>query len=525
MKIKNKSKKRLIQIIEVLKFHNLVHGVTPQKFRAILEDLGPTFVKLGQIMSMRPDLIPLEYTNELISLRSEVTPMEFVQILEIISSEYNIGSYHEIFSYIDPKPIGSASIAQVHYAILINGDPVVIKVQRPGIWDIMYNDIKILKKALVIIKLRPNLGNPIDYKTILEELWISTQQELDFLVEAAHLNEFKLQNSEIKYISCPTVYNNLSTSQILVMEYIDGIEISNEYELIGKGYDLKDISLKLAENYSKQILDDGFFHADPHPGNILIKDGKIVWLDLGMIGRLSERERGLLTEAVLAIKTEDVYQLKKVVLSLGIIRKNINHSQLFADLDLALNRYASLDFSHMNLGLIISDLMNIAIRNNVGMPPGITMLSRGLITMEGVLEKINPDLNFTDIVRTHMNTKKYNFKNEILSSYANLIYSMKKALDLPIYIADVMKMAAKGQAKINLELIGYEDPLKKVDKIIDKLVVTLICSALLISSSLISTTDMEIKILDIPAIGFIGFMISALLGLWLIVKLIKNAKE
>ncbi|MGB4659587.1 MAG: AarF/ABC1/UbiB kinase family protein, partial [Mobilitalea sp.] len=302
-----KHSNRVLQIVEVLKSNNLLHGMTPQKLRSILEELGPTFVKLGQIMSMRSDLIPNEYCEELAYLRSEVSPMSYNQVKKIIQDEYGIKSYREIFNSIDENPLGSASIAQVHHAVLKNGTSVVIKVQRPGIRQKMYNDVEILKKAVMLLKLKPDLGNPLDYKTILEELWLTAQQEMDFLIEASHLEEFRRTNSEIVYIDCPRVEKALTTLHILVMEYIDGIPISNTQELLDLGYDLNEIAVKLAESYSKQILDDGFFHADPHPGNICVKDGKIIWLDLGMMGRLSAREKELLTAAVKAIQSEDVY--------------------------------------------------------------------------------------------------------------------------------------------------------------------------------------------------------------------------
>ncbi|GAB6108023.1 ABC1 kinase family protein [Fusibacter bizertensis] len=525
MKKSEKSSNRLIQIVEVLNFHNLLNGITPQKLRKILEDLGPTFVKLGQILSMRPDLIPIEYCDELVLLRSEVSAMSFDEVLEIINEEYTLQNYDDIFSYINPIPIGSASIAQVHYAILKNGKSVVLKVQRRAVRVTMYKDILFLKKAIVLVKLRPSLGNSLDYLTIIEELWYVAQQELDFLIEASHLEEFRLNNADVSYVYCPKVNIELTTAHILAMEYINGIELLNFDELIKIGYDRYEIATKLAENYLKQILVDGFFHADPHPGNVFISDGKIVWLDLGMMGRLSEKERTLLTEAVIAIKNEDAFQLKKIVLSMGVIRNKIDHSILLSDLDNALSKYANLDFAHMNLGIVISDLMNIAIRNNIGMPNGITMLSRGLVTIESVLESIYPGLNFNKIASAYLIGKAFNFKNELLSIYSSLIYGIKKSVDIPNYFSDLLKMTVKGQTKINLELTGSERPLKELDNMINKIVVSIICAALLIGSSLISTTEMEMRLFGIPAFGVVGFSLAVILGNWLIIKIIKNSKN
>lgn len=167
----------------------------------------------------------------------------------------------------------------------------------------MYSDVEILRKALILLKLRPSLGNVTDFRTVLDELWHATQQELDFMVEASNLEEFAMLNEDIAYISSPSVEKNLTTTHVLVMEDIDGIPISDLNKLEQQGYDLKEIAEKLAENYVKQLLDDGFFHGDPHPGNIFIQDGKIVWIDLGMVGQLTSRDKQLFTRAIIAIKT------------------------------------------------------------------------------------------------------------------------------------------------------------------------------------------------------------------------------
>ncbi|UYO63981.1 AarF/UbiB family protein [Acetobacterium wieringae] len=513
---------RVLQIAKILKRNDFLHDMAPQKLRIILEELGPTYIKLGQIMSMRPDLIPNDYCEELIYLRSEVSSMPYSQVEKIIQEEFGIKSSRQIFISIETKPLGSASIAQVHRAVLKDGTSVVIKVQRPGIRIKMQNDVEILKKAVVLLKLKPDLGNPLDYKTILEELWLMAQQEMDFLIEASHLDEFKRLNSEVLYIDCPKAEKSLTTSRILVMEYIDGVPISGTQELLDLGYDLNEIAVKLAESYSKQILDDGFFHADPHPGNISVKDGKIIWLDFGMMGRLSVREKELLTMAVSAIQREDVSQLKNVVLSMGVFRKKINHPELYNDIDSLINKYAAMDFSSMNLGTIIMEIVNVAVRHQIGMPQGITMLSRGLITIEGVLAKTDPELNFAMVASIHMLGKTRDWQKEFKGLCLTAVAFLKKGIDIPLYITDILKMTVKGQTKINLEITGSEEPLRKIDQMIDKLNTAIICSALLIGSSLICTTNMEFKMLGIPVLGGIGFFLAIILGTWLVVRILKS---
>jgi len=296
---------RLWEMIAVLKRHGVIHGVSPDKLILILEDLGPTFVKFGQVMSMRSDLLPKEYTDVLVKLRTDVKPISFEEVLGVVEAEYNCRA-SEVFKEISQSYLGSASIAQVHKAVLHNGQTVVIKVQRPGIYQMMERDVQLLKKAISLIKiLKISVGN-IDFNLIVDEIWAAAQQEMDFILEANYIKEITALNEDIKYIAFPQVEFDLTTPKVLVMEYIDGVQIDELDKLAALGYDINEIGLKLADNYVKQIVDDGLFHADPHPGNIYIREGKIVWLDLGMMGRINSRDRRLLKKTILSIVQQDV---------------------------------------------------------------------------------------------------------------------------------------------------------------------------------------------------------------------------
>ena len=280
---------RLREITAVLRRHNITKGVTPKKLRAILEDLGPTFIKLGQIMSMHSDILPKRYCDELMLLRTEVTPMPFDEVVSVIEKSYG-RSWRRVFSSMEEKPQGSASIAQVHRATLRNGEEVVVKVQRKGIYEKMARDIALLHKA---VKLMPpvSIKGMADLDLVLDEMWSVTREEMNFLTEASNMEEFARRNKEVNFVGTPKLYQQYTTVNVLVMEYIDGCGIDDKEELTERGYDLKEIGTKLVDNYIKQVMDDGFFHADPHSGNVKIRDGKIIWIDMGMMGRLTEHDR------------------------------------------------------------------------------------------------------------------------------------------------------------------------------------------------------------------------------------------
>jgi ubiquinone biosynthesis protein len=321
---------RLKEIMAVLGRYNLMHGITPEKLIHILEDLGPTFVKLGQILSMRPDLIPEEFCRELARLRTGVKPMEFREVESILDREYG-QSYLNLFQYIDEKPLGSASIAQVHAAVLKDGRKVALKVQRSGIYERMDQDIKLLHKASAIIKLIGRTGRVVDLNMVLDEIWNVAKQEMDFITEAEHIRKFAELNKSLAYSAFPQVEWELTTSRVLCMEYVEGIQVDDTARFAGEGYDPKDIAENLVACYIKQVLEDGFFDADPHPGNIRIREGKIVWLDLGMVGTLSPRDRVLFKKALTAIAGGDVYELKSAILGISRHTGRINHSRLADD--------------------------------------------------------------------------------------------------------------------------------------------------------------------------------------------------
>ena len=521
MKKSLSSQARLTQIITILKKHHLTKGVDPVKLREILEDLGPTFVKIGQIMSSREDLFSARYCNELKKLRDEVAPLEYDVIKEVIEREYGC-NINEIFQEINKTPLGSASIAQVHKAILKDGKEVVVKVQRPYIYEKMERDISLIRRAGKILKLNKALGNVVDLDIVLDEFWLTSKEEMDFSIESNYAIRFKEAYKDIKYLYTPMIYRDLSTSKVLVMEYIGGANIDEEKTLLNDGYDLSEIAVKLANNYITQIVDDGFFHADPHCGNIKINEGKICWIDFGMMGTLSQNDRLLLNKGLKAIAKNDSNQVCDVILTLGNHDDNIVYPQFLNDMETFMQKYLTTDLVNINLASLIQDIFNICHKHHISMPKGITMLARGLVTFESTLTILDNNCNVLSIAATHVaNDQKINLGEEVKKGGSKAIEVASKAVDIPIQLADVLKMAKYGQIKINLDLMDSKEPLHQIDGMINRLVVVIFAAALLMGSSLICTTDMEPKFFGIPLIGFIGYVGAIIMGLWLFYKMMK----
>lgn len=515
---------RLKEIIKILSKHKVVEGINPKKFKEILEDLGATYIKIGQIMSMRTDILPEEYCKELSTLRKETNVLPFKTIKQILKKEFK-KPLNDIFLNIDEIPLGSASIAQVHKATLKTGEKVVIKVQKPYIYETMAQDMKLLQKAFSLLKV-PFVEDVIDIKGILDEMWTVAKQELDFLIEASHINEFSVYNKDLVYLKSPKVYTNLSTTNILVMEYIDGIIINDVTKLEEKGYDLKEISLKLANSYISQIVDYGFFHADPHPDNLKIQEGKIVFLDYGMMGRLSKRDREIIKECMNAIINKDVHKVEKCILNILITNEKIDHPSFINDLELFLDKYSTLELKNVNLGLVLNDLFKLTKKHKIKIPKNITMLSRGVLIIEGVLNELCPDINLMAVLKGRLSSnffKEILDKENIANNIKDLLLTSQSIVELPKETLDLVKMISRGNAKLNLELSDSDNKIGKVEKMLNKVILAALDVAFIVACSLLytnNTTSFEISILKLFS------LISAVfITLFLVILMINDLRS
>ena len=309
------------------------------------------------------------------------------------------------------------------------------------------------------------------------------------------------------------------------MEYIDGIPIDDLDRLNELGYDMDDLGEKLAENYVKQVLKDAFFHADPHSGNISIRDKKIVWMDLGMMGELTERDRSLFSTAVEAIAFGDVYELKDVILSIGDIHGEVDQNALYSDLDMFVSRYAKMDFKNLKLQEISDDIKQILQRHHIRLPKGLTMLVRGVITIESVVKEISPKLDFLGVFTKYVKQESFTLKglkDDLKLKQLEAMHVMKKTVDLPGSIIDFMKMTVRGQTKLNVQISDSPEFVKNVNSLMNRAIIALIDASLLIASSLICLTDMKGRLFGIPALGVVGYVLAIILGIYLLIDAIRQ---
>ena len=524
---KEENSERFREIKDVLRKNQITRGVTPEKLRMILEELGPTYIKLGQIMSLHSDFLPKAYCDELLKLNSDVTPMPFDDVEDVINHSYG-QDWRELFQFIEEAPLGSASIAQVHRARLKNGEEVIIKVERKGIYDTMARDIGLLHR---LVKLIPPVGdfkNLVDLDMVLDELWSVAQEEMDFLKEAANMDEFSRNNASVQYVTTPKLYHEYSTGHVLVMEYIDVYSLDDVESLQNAGYDMDEIGTKFVNNFIKQVMDDGFFHADPHPGNVKIRDGKIVWIDMGMMGRLSEKDRHTMIKGIRGIALHDISMVENSVLEIGEFRGKPDRERLYQDLKKFIADYGTTSMGSLDVAAAIAGLVEIMKQNRISLPHGVSMLCRGLTHIQGVLAVISPDINMMQIAvnrYTEDFLKNINWKSEF-QKQARIVYrSVNKGVEIPGLVTDILKEHLEGQSVVNIDLHSSEDLTNVISAAIRNIVVGLCVAALLIASSVICTTDMTPKILGIPALGFAGYAFAMVVSIFLTVRYLWSKRK
>ena len=391
---------RIGQIFSLLRKYEVWHNLTPVRLRRLLEELGPMFVKMGQILANRSEILPQPYCDELRHLRTEVDPVPYSVIVDCLEAEYG-QKLGEIFDAVDPNPLGSASLAQVHRARLVTGEDVAVKIQRPGAQQIMAQDIDIMRSIVRHASRFIKTDQFVDLRAVVEELWRSFREETNFLMEARNLTDFRAFHERVRGISCPRSYPEFCTEHIVVMDYIDGISIADPTALVDAGYNLEHLGAKIVEDYSTQVLDDGFFHADPHAGNIIVKDGVIYFIDLGMVGRMSSHDRVIVKDIIYSVAEGDVPKLKDSLMRFAVTRGNsaeLDHTAFLSDLDFIVADFAGLDLRDLDIGEFLTSLVNLARKNDVELPAVVTMFARGMVTLEGLLSEYMPEVNMVSII-------------------------------------------------------------------------------------------------------------------------------
>lgn len=520
------SRKRMRQITSIVRKYHVTKGLTPDDAVKMLEELGPTYVKIGQMASTRSDILPKEYCEAFEKLHADVTPMPFDTVLKCIDEAYG-HSWEEVFLAIDPTPLGSASIAQVHKAVLLNGDVVAVKVRRPGIVEEMSQDIALMKRLLATAEFFSSEHQVVllNFENLVNELERTTANEVNFDIELNNLIRFHAEIADQPGVSSPIPYPRYSNEAVLVMEYVQGIPIDDVKALKERGDNPSELAMRLVQSYVSQVLDHGFFHADPHPGNIIVRDDDIVWIDLGMVGTLTASESHLVGQMFRAVASDNAYMLMQAVVGISKQLGETDSGQLLSQLTQLLEKYGSANLSEIDMGDVFGELVEILRSQNLLMMPSVTMLVRGVITIEGVLDDIAPRTNLIEIVSAHVVEQSLSpahiahRTNELFNAS---IRSAESAIKMPAQVSNTLDMLNRGQLSVRTDMKVSSDALSTVYASVGRLSLALISVGLFLGSSILCTTNMEPKVFEVPLLGLFGYLGAFVLGVYVIIVTFKS---
>jgi ubiquinone biosynthesis protein len=499
----------------------------PERVRMALEELGPTFIKLGQILSTRPDLLPLEFLKQLSRLQDHVPPFSFVLVKDCIEKEFGC-PLHEVYQHIDETPLASASIGQVHRARLINGDPVIVKIQRPEIKKNIEVDLEIMLHLATLMERHLKAVEIHRPTRVLEEFARSLEVELDYTLEAAHTERFAAQFLEEKTLYVPKVYREATTKRILTTEYIEGIKASEVEKLREAGLDPPEIARRGFDLILKQIFIHGFFHADPHPGNIFIlPDNIICLLDFGMMGRISREVREDFVDLIMGIVQRDETKATQALLALTIPGEKIEQSTLERDVAHFLDTFLYRPLKDLEMGKLLQNLVEMTARHRLRIPPDFFLMLKALAALEGLGRMLDPHFDAVKQLEPFIKRIQLDRLNpkriavDMVDSGFEFLHLFR---EIPGEMREILRQARQGRIKMEFEHRGLEPMLSTHDRVSNRIAFAIILAALIIGSSLIVLSGVPPTWHEIPVIGLAGFLIAAIMGFWLLISIIRRGR-
>lgn len=498
-----------------------------EKMRLACEELGPTFIKFGQLLSNRPDVLPEELIVELEKLQDRVPPISSSELKKVLETEIH-DELGDTFKSVDFAPYASASIAQVHKAVLLNGQDVVLKIQRPNIKEKISEDIQIMMDITsMLVKRYPYIAafNPLD---LIENFKVSIIKELDFINESVNIQRFQHNFQEDENVYVPGVYKEHTTERLLVMEYIDGVKVSNYDELSSYNLDRQTIAKNIMDSYYKQVFDYGFFHADPHAGNIFALPGnRICFIDFGMMGSVMKKDIDQLASLFMAIEGKNVKKITRSLLQLSDRITIENPKRFEYDLNEFVNTYGLYKVHRNEMSNMINELWAIVVRHKLKLPAHFFLLSRSMVSIEGVVRNLDPGIKLLPAVQPYLKDviKEKLSPIKFAKRFANSALEFGLYLeDLPGDIKDTIQKIKSGQIKVDLEHKGIDPLLFTLNRISKQIVAAVIVGALIVGSSLIILADMPPHWNGVSAVGIVGLILAAVLGFGMLRNLIKKDK-
>jgi ubiquinone biosynthesis protein len=500
------------------------------KLRHALQELGPTFIKLGQISSSRRDLVPQEIAIELEKLQDHVTPVPFNRIREIVELELKC-PLENLFSSFDENPLATASIGQVHIAELLNGEKVAVKVQRPDNRPNVETDLAILSDLARFLEENTDWAKTYHLRDMIAEFSRSLHDELDYFVEARNGDRIAKQFEEDTNVHIPKTHWDLSTDKVLTMEMIDGIKANDLEKLDACGYDRKLIARRIVDSMLRQILEEGFFHGDPHPGNIYILPENVVsYLDFGMVGRLDHDLKFHFATLLIHLRNGNTQDMIDTFSEMGIFSEETDMMEFTRDVNDLQTKYYDVSLNELSLGAIFVELFQVAYRNHIIIPSEISILGKAVLTLEGLIAKLDPELSIMEAVEPFgrkLMRDRYHPKHLFESSWKDFVDNIEILTHLPKDLKAIATTIRKGKLQLDINVQQVQVFLRRLDRISNRLSFSIILLSfsilmvgLIIGSAIAGQTNLLWQFPIIEA----GSIIASLMFLFLIYTIIRSGR-
>lgn len=498
-----------------------------ERIRLALEELGPTFVKLGQFLSTRRDLLPGPLIFELEKLQNTVTPFPGAEARQLVERELE-RPIAELFRQFSETPLASASVAQVHEATTLNGVHVVVKVQRPGIEGTIRTDLEIMEQLAGVMERLVEGAEVFEPVRIVQHFSGILRRELDFLSEAAHIERFSRCFAGDSRIHVPRVYRELTTERLVTLEFVTGVKVSDLDALRAADLDPEVVAERGVELMFEQVFTHGFFHADPHPGNILVRpDHVICFLDYGMMGVLSRRYREQLSNLVLGLVSRDERQITAAIFRLSGYNRYERVEVIEADAADFIEQHLYRPLEDIQIGEVLNELTKMLVLHDIRMPPQFFILTKAITTIEGVGRQLSPEF---DVIQ-HMAPlakkllrERMGLRHLTSGFLASALELQSLIRDLPTDVSEILRLFKRGEVRVKFEHRGLEQMIHTHDQISNRMVFAIVLAALIVGSSIMVLSDMPPKWHGIPLLGVMGFLVSGVMGFWLLYSILKHGK-